>query len=118
MAEFEEKLNSILSDPDAMSRIMQLAQSFSGEAPSPPPKPEAPQPDLSGLFSGGIDQDLLLRLLPLLQELGGSRDSHARQLLYALRPYLKKERQEKVERALQLARLFRVGKTFLKGREE
>jgi hypothetical protein len=53
-----------------------------------------------------------------LQELGGSRDSNARQLLYALRPYLKKERQEKMERALQLARLFRVGKTFLKGREE
>ena len=32
---------------------------------------------------------------------------------FALRPYLKPERQEKVERALQLARLFRVGKKFL-----
>ena len=119
MAEFDEKLNSILADPDAMSRIMQLAQSLSGEAsPPPPPKAAEPQPDLSGLFSGGIDPDLLLRLLPLLQELGGNQDSNARQLLYALRPYLKKERQEKMERALQLARLFRVGKTFLKGREE
>ena len=37
----------------------------------------------------------------------------ARRLLFALRPYLKPERQEKVERALQLARLFRVGKKFL-----
>ena len=119
MAEFEEKLNSILSDPDAMSRIMQLAQSFSGESPAPPPPPktEDPKPDISTLFSGSMDPDLLLRLLPLLQELSSSQNSNARQLLYALRPYLKKERQEKVERALQLARLFRVGKAFLKGRE-
>ena len=40
-------------------------------------------------------------------------NSNARQLLFALRPYLKPERQDKVERALQLARLFRVGKKFL-----
>jgi NAD(P)-dependent dehydrogenase (short-subunit alcohol dehydrogenase family) len=49
----------------------------------------------------------------LLQELGSGKDSNARQLLYALRPYLKKDRQDKVERALQLARLFRIGKKFL-----
>ena len=30
MAEFDEKLNSILSDPGAMAQIMQLAQSLSG----------------------------------------------------------------------------------------
>ena len=30
MAEFDEKLNSLLSNPDAMSQIMQLAQSLSG----------------------------------------------------------------------------------------
>ena len=30
MAEFDEKLNSILSNPDAMAQIMQLAQSLSG----------------------------------------------------------------------------------------
>ena len=44
-------------------------------------------------------------------------DSNARQLLYALRPYLKPERQEKVERALQLARLFHLGRKFLAGWE-
>ena len=51
--------------------------------------------------------------MPLIQELGGQQDSNARQLLYALRPYLKAERQEKIERALQLARLFHIGKKFL-----
>jgi len=30
VAEFDDKLNSILSNPDAMAQIMQLAQSLSG----------------------------------------------------------------------------------------
>ena len=68
-------------------------------------------------LSGGLDPKLLTRLLPLIQELGGQKDSNARQLLYALRPYLKEERQAKIERALQLARLFHLGKKFLSGWE-
>ena len=125
MAEFDDKLNSILSNPDAMAQIMQLAQSLGGgtEQPAapPPPPPQAPQPpapapgggDLLSSLTGGLDPQLLLRLLPLIQELGGQQDSNARQLLYALRPYLRPERQEKIERALQLARLFHIGKKFL-----
>ena len=123
MAEFKDQLNSLLSNPDAMAQIMQLAQSLGGSPPagpppqpSPPPAPAAPPAggDLLSALTGGMDPAFLLKLLPLAQELGGGQDSHARQLLYALRPYLKPERQEKVERALQLARLFRVGKRFLK----
>ena len=131
MAEFDDKLNSLLSDPNAMAQIMQLAQSLSGgqepqATPSPPPPPRqspppAPPPpvggDLLSSLTGGLDPKLLSRLLPLVQELGGQQDSNARQLLYALRPYLKPERQEKVERALQLARLFHLGKKFLAGWE-
>ena len=141
MAEFDDKLNSILSNPDAMAQIMQLAQSLSGStegggsAGGPPPPPpqagsfaagqgqqpsQAPPPsggDPLSALAGGLDPQLLLRFLPLLRELGGQQDSNARQLLYALRPYLKPERQEKVERALQLARLFHLGRKFLTGRE-
>ena len=129
MAEFDEKLNSLLSNPEAMAQIMQMAQSLSGGQaqqppqqplqqpvrPAPPPPPaQAPPPSggdllssLSGL-TGGIDPTMLTKLLPLIQELGSQNDSNARQLLYALRPYLKPERQEKIERALQLARLFHL----------
>ena len=96
MAEFDDKLNALLSNPDAMSQIMQLAKSRSSGSV------------LSSL-SGGTE--LLGKLLPLVQEMG--RDSNARRLLYALRPYLKEERQEKIERALQLARLFQIGRKFL-----
>ena len=124
MAEFDEKLNSLLSDPNAMAQIMQLAQSLSGNqeaasAPPPPPPPKSPpqQSDLFSSLAGGMDPQMLMRLLPLIQELGGQQDSNARTLLYALRPYLKAERQQKVERALQLARLFHIGKRFLAGWE-
>ena len=54
MSDFEEKLNSVLSNPDAMSQIMNLAQSLNlggggGESPqggqgggSEPPSPSPP----------------------------------------------------------------------------
>lgn len=119
MAEFDENLNKILGDPNAMSQIMQLAQSLGGgqaqsqpqNQPNNPPPPAAP----FGGGGGGMDPQMMARFLPLLQEFGGQQDSNAKALLYALRPYLKPERQNKVERALQLARLFHVGKSFLAG---
>lgn len=135
MAEFDDKLNELLSNPDSMAQIMRLAQSLSGSSEEgggagqrEPPPQSAPQHhhqeppqngggDLLSSLAGGVDPKLLMRLLPLIQELGGQQDSNARNLLYALRPYLKPERQEKVERALQLARLFHLGKKFLAGWE-
>ena len=128
MAEFDEKLNSLLSNPDAMAQIMQLAQSLGGGEAPQAPLPRQPKPETSGsipqgssvpqagdFFSSllGGDPSLLLKLMPLIQELGGQKDSNARALLCALQPYLKPERQNKIERALQLARLFRIGKKFL-----
>lgn len=139
MSEFDDQLNALLSNPESMAQIMQLARSLSGDGngsapadstqqqvsqpPSPPsgnsqrPSPPSAGGDLLSALGGGVDPKLMMRLLPLIQELGGQQDSNARQLLYALRPYLKPERQEKVERALQLARLFHLGKRFLAGWE-
>lgn len=145
MGEFEEKLNALLSNPDALSQVMNLAQSLDlgggsgggsggpppegggpgGPAPSPPPEGNGgPNPgnlgglgDLAGLGNllGQVDPKLISRLLPLVSELtggGGGGDERA-QLLYALRPFLKPERQEKVERAMKAARLIHVGKKLL-----
>jgi hypothetical protein len=128
MSEFDEKLNAILSNPDSMAQIMQLAQSLSGQEggtaapPADTPQTSAPPPPPAGgnplsALTGGLDPKLLTRLMPVLQELNRSDDGSARQLLLALRPYLRTERQEKVERALQLARLIHIGKKFLAGWE-
>lgn len=118
MDDVNEKLNALLSDPGSMAQIMQLAQQLSGSmggdtaqtvaaaspAASPSPPPPAPL--------GGIDPQTIARYLPLLQEL--TRDtSQTTQLLYALRPFLKDGKQNKVERAARLARLITIGKRFL-----
>lgn len=112
MAEFEDQLNRLLSNPTAMSQIMQLAQSLDTNSPPPQPAPQPP-PEHAGNGSFNNIDPALLQLFPLVQELGNQENSHAKQLLYALRPYLKTDRQNKVDRALQLARLFTIGKKFL-----
>ena len=118
MSEMDEKLNTLLSDPGSMARIMQLAQQLSGtmggaekSTPEPPPPPPAAPEDQAGGL-GGLDPALLGKLLPLAQEYGRS-NSASMQLLNALRPFLKPEKQGKVERAAHLARLIHLGKKFL-----
>ena len=135
MSDFEEKLNSILSNPEAMGQIMNLAQSLNpgggptpeGEAPQEPPPSEPPSGggspiDLGSLggiaglgdLLGQIDPKLIQRLLPLAGELAGGGNNERMQLLYALRPFLKPERRDKVERAARTARLIHAGKKLLK----
>lgn len=127
MGDFEEKLNAILSNPEAMSQVMNLAQSLnlggSGgseaarEDPSPPPKEEesAGLGDMANLGSllGQIDPNMLQRVLPVVKELAGSQNDERMQLLYALRPFLRPERRDKVEQAARTAKLIHVGRKLL-----
>ena len=117
MSELDEKLNAILSDPDSMAQVMQLAQQLSdtfgnaaGASPPPPPPSSAAPPPNPGAAFGNLDPKLLSKVLPLLQ---GQSNSQTTQLLYALRPFLKEEKQGKVERAAKLAHLICLGKNFL-----
>jgi len=147
VAEFEDKLNALLSNPESMAQVMQMAQALSSSlnngandepAPAPAPAPAAepampifanisqPAPhaggntdtfsSLSGLLSG-MDPGMITRLLPLVQELGSGQNSQAAALLHALRPFLRSERQEQVERALQLAKMIHIAKKFFAGWE-
>ena len=113
MEDMDSRLNALLSDPEAMGRIMALAQQLSGESAafSPPPSPEPPPS--SQQEDDGFDPMLLLKFLPLLQELRQDNSSQSMQLLSAMRPFLKPERQPKVERAVKLAHLICVVKKFL-----
>lgn len=126
MGDFEEKLNAILSSPEAMAQVASLAQSLgqqSGEAPpqrpsapesapQAPPNPPASADGLSGLL-GSLDPSMMQKLLPLLGELNSQHTSEREQLLYALRPFLKESRRDKIDKALQVARLIHLGKRFL-----
>lgn len=117
MAEFEEQLNSILGDRNAMSQIMALAQSLSGaggqpaaSAPEPPPVPPAAEGALPALDQ--LDPRLLRLGGQILREYQKGEDKSAA-LLLALKPFLRQERYAKVDQAIQLARLARVVRTAL-----
>lgn len=114
MDDMDSKLNAMLNDPAAMASIIQMAQQLSGGAqPNTPPQSPPPPPPQSGPPPGdGFDPMMLAKFLPLLQDLRQS-NSQTTQLLYALRPFLKEEKQPKVERAAKLAHLICIGKRFL-----
>lgn len=110
MEDFEAALNSLLSDPAAMNQIMDLAGKLGG-APSPsPPSPEtaeAGEGPLPPPASPVPDPGQLAQLTRLLGQLRASRqpDDETAALLTALRPFLRRERQRKLDRAVQLAGL-------------
>ena len=94
----EDKLQQILNDPQSMAQILSLAQSLgmspepeqSQEAPSAPPPPP--------------DDGFVKAIFSLMQQARKS-DSKQEALLCALKPYLAPDRRDKIDRALQIARI-------------
>jgi hypothetical protein len=115
--DFEEKLNSILSSPETMGQIMALANSLSGGGEDSQETSEPAQQDaalqsgqgerlLSSLLQG-MDSGTMQKLMALWGEYRRG-DNEKERLLQALKPFLREERQEKLDRAVQIARISRV----------
>lgn len=99
----EEKLNQILNDPDSMAQILSMAKSF-GMQPEQPSAPTAPPL---------MDEGMMLSLMQMMQQLQQT-DGKQEALLCALKPYLAPHRQEKLDRAMQLARISHLAGFALK----
>ena len=117
MADFEDKLASILGNQAAMDQIMALARSLSAEsteqAAQPAPQAEGPpetegaeEPDLSQLL-GGLDPGMLQTGMRLVQEYQSGDDRRAA-LLQALRPFLREQRRARLDQAVRIARMTRL----------
>ncbi|SBW05141.1 conserved hypothetical protein [uncultured Eubacteriales bacterium] len=127
MAEFEDKLNAILGNQEAMGQIVNIAKALTadggGAPPSPPVNPidaeyvpvegeSAPvtMPDLSAnplAALGDLDPRLIQTAMRLFSEYSTS-DDRKTALLAALKPFLKEERLAKMDKAVQIAKLSRV----------
>jgi hypothetical protein len=116
LGELEVKLNNILSSPEDMEKIAGLAKSLSGTfgavpvaAASGTPEPEEAKSDggQAGVL-GGKDPKMLKLIGRLTGEYSSGGDKA--DLLRALRPYLKDERREKLDRAAEIARMARLAK--------
>ena len=111
MADFSEMLNGILSNPQAMQQMMALAQSLGlqgqgGQPQQSAPTPPPPPPQLPQQPSQPDPMQLLQGFLQMSKQMGG--DERQLALFQALKPFVRPDRAEKLDRAIQIARLSRV----------
>ena len=106
MSEFEDKLNSILGDPEQMDKIANLAKSLMGG--------EEENKSASAIGSllggeGGIDAAAIGRIGRLLNA-GNAENSEKQALFNAMKPYLSEKRRAKMDKAIKLAGLARIAR--------
>ena len=115
----EQAIGAVLQDPQQLQKIFALAQSLGlspPEAPAAPPPPEPPKP-AAAASAEQAPEDRGSALRTLLQQ-AGKLDRRQENLLNALKPFLKPERREKVDRAMQAARISRLAGAALRGRDQ
>ena len=114
MGDFENKLNELLKSPESLEQIMNLARSLSGgDAGSSEKEVKEEAPKSSGFSNplGGFDPQIMGMLGAALKEYSSASENDA--LISAIKPYLKKDRREKVEKAIQIAKLAKVAKNVI-----
>lgn len=110
MAEMEDKLNSILSDPNMMQKIMSMAQALEGG----PPKIEECEKNGTARQEQvlpDIDLATVQRITGLAKQTGVDKREQA--LLRALAGYLSKERINRLEKAMRAAKMAKVATSAL-----
>lgn len=115
MDDIMNKINEILSDPESIKQISELAQMFMSEAgnnnkssnasDSNPDNSENSSDSDSGAFSG-LDFSKLIKIQEIIGAVSG-KDKNA-ELLLALKPHLSPERQKKADKAIKLLKLLTV----------
>ena len=119
----EQAIGAVLQDPQQLQKIFALAQSLglsppeAPAAPAAPPPPEPPKPAAAAPPAEQTPEDRGSALRTLLQQ-AGKLDRRQENLLNALKPFLKPERREKVDRAMQAARISRLAGAALRGRDQ
>lgn len=107
-------LNQVMANPQAMEQMMSLAKNLGLQggqnpgSPSPQPPPQnSPAPPQQSQPSPGPDpMQLMQSLLKLSQQGGGDERQIA--LFQALKPFVSRDRAEKLDRAIQIARISRL----------
>ena len=106
MAEFEDKLNSILSNPDLMGQIMSMAGAMNQQAPPPPPPPQNPNfgamPFDPGAMAG------MMQMLKATQ-----LEPKQRNLIQALRGFVPDDRLVRLEKAMQASLIARFASSAM-----
>ncbi len=108
MSEFEDKLNTLLSSPEDMEKIMKLAQELSGSAGSEKESKEEKEQD-----SAGIDPRIM-GIVTKVMSAYSKQKSDKKQLVESLKPYVSPQRGNDLEKAVKIMRLYHAAKVVLK----
>ena len=103
MAEFEEKLQSILGNPELMGQIMSMAGAMNQQPPPPPPPPQN-----AGL---PFDPSAMAGMMQMLK--ATQLEPKQRQLLQALRGFVPDDRLVRLEKAMQASVIARFASTAM-----
>lgn len=110
MDEINEKINTVLNNPQMMQQIMALAQSL-GQSGSPSQQDQPVSSKPGSESASPLDASALARLGKLAQRCNIDKDEQT--LLRALSPYLSKYKLARLERAMQAAKMAGVASAFL-----
>lgn len=114
MGELDERLSSILSSPEDMKKIMELAKSLSAarsDSAAPPSGGGEGDAGASSPF-GDIDPGIIKLINRVMGEFSSSKNDKAL-ILGSIKPYLRADRQEKIDKAVKIARMARIAKTAI-----
>ena len=121
MDELERALRTILDDPAQLQELRELAGAMGFSLPQAQPesapmqKAPEPVPEPEPARAVFQQQPLPEPVAAMLRQ-AGKMDKRQEALLLALKPFLRKERQEKIDRALHAARLASLAGLALKNR--
>ena len=103
MAEFGDKLNAILSNPELMGQIMSMANSMGSSTP--------PMPVVGNGNESPFDPGSMQKILELLR--GTQIDQRQQNLLKALGAYLPSDRVNRLQKAMQASKIARFAATAM-----
>ena len=112
-ADLSAQIGAILSDPGQMEKLTEMAKGLFGQmgGGSDPGETEAALPESVGAVPAG-DARFISALGKAFAAGGGNSRSTA--LLVAMRPYMKPEKQQKLDRAMQIARMVHIAGAVMK----
>ena len=99
-------MQELLSDPESMKQIQELTQMLQSESGGSEDSAQSAQAETQGEQAEGFDFGMLFKLQQLMQATAGE-DKDA-ELLLALKPHLKEERQKKVDKAVKILKLLSI----------
>ena len=107
MAEFEDKLSSILSNPELMGQIMSMAGSLNQQNSAPPPPP----PQNPGFGSLPFDPGAMAGMMQMLK--ATQLEPKQRNLIQALRGFVPDDRLIRLEKAMQASLIARFASSAM-----